>query len=73
VQVDGAQWTEARIAPAPSTDLWVQWVHEWDATAGPHTLAVRATDRDGRTQVEQRARPFPSGSTGWHSIVVTVV
>ena len=71
VQVDGGQWTEARIAPAPSTDLWVQWVFEWEAAAGPHTLVVRATDRSGRTQPEQRATPFPSGSTGWHSIVVT--
>ena len=42
------------------------------ATAGSHTLAVRATDRSGQTQVEQRTSPFPSGSTGWHSVVVTV-
>jgi DMSO/TMAO reductase YedYZ molybdopterin-dependent catalytic subunit len=73
VQVDGGQWTEARLATAPSTDLWVQWVYEWDAAAGPHTLAVRATDRSGRTQTDSRARPFPSGSTGRHSVVVTVV
>ena len=41
-------------------------------TAGNHTLEVRATDAGGQTQPETRAEPFPSGATGWHSVVVTV-
>ena len=72
VRVDDGEWRPARLAAAPSTDLWVQWVLEWDATPGSHTLTVRATDRSGQTQTDQRTRPFPSGSTGWHSVVVTV-
>jgi DMSO/TMAO reductase YedYZ molybdopterin-dependent catalytic subunit len=72
VRVDGGPWEAARLAREPSTDLWVQWVYEWAATAGSHTLAVRATDRTGATQPEERARPFPNGSTGWASTVVTV-
>lgn len=72
VRVDDGEWRPARLAADPSVDLWVQWVFEWDATPGPHTLTVRSTDRSGQTQAEQRAKPFPSGSTGWHSIVVTV-
>jgi DMSO/TMAO reductase YedYZ molybdopterin-dependent catalytic subunit len=72
VQVDGGEWRPARLAADPSTDLWVQWVYEWDAPAGPHTIVVRATDRSGQTQTDRRARPFPSGSTGRHSVVVTV-
>jgi DMSO/TMAO reductase YedYZ molybdopterin-dependent catalytic subunit len=72
VQVDGGGWQEARLAREPSTDLWVQWVYEWDATPGSHTIVVRATDRSGQTQPERREKPFPSGSTGWHSTVVTV-
>jgi DMSO/TMAO reductase YedYZ molybdopterin-dependent catalytic subunit len=72
VRVDDGPWQRARLAADPSSDLWVQWVFEWTATASSHTLAVRATDRSGQTQVEQRTTPFPSGSTGWHSVVVTV-
>jgi DMSO/TMAO reductase YedYZ molybdopterin-dependent catalytic subunit len=72
VRVDGGPWQPARLAADPSSDLWVQWVYQWPATTGSHTLAVRATDRSGQTQVEQRTSPFPSGSTGWHSVVVTV-
>ncbi len=72
VRVDDGEWRPARLAADPSVDLWVQWVYEWDAPPGSHTITVRATDRSGQTQPEQRARPFPSGSTGWHSIVVTV-
>ncbi len=39
---------------------------------GSHTLQVRATDREGELQTEDRAEPFPNGSSGWQSIVVTV-
>jgi DMSO/TMAO reductase YedYZ molybdopterin-dependent catalytic subunit len=72
VRVDDGPWRQARLAADPSSDLWVQWVYQWPATPGSRTLSVRATDRSGQTQTEQRATPFPSGSTGWHSVVVTV-
>ena len=72
VRVDGGSWHEARLAEVPSTDTWRQWVWQWDATPGSHTLEVRATDSDGRTQPERRADPYPSGATGWHSTSVTV-
>ncbi|WP_157017580.1 molybdopterin-dependent oxidoreductase [Cryptosporangium arvum] len=75
VRVDGGEWNVATLAPVPSADTWRQWRWDWDATKvapGQHTLAVRATDRTGATQPEQRAKPFPDGATGWHSVVVTV-
>ena len=72
VRVDGGRWHEARLAEVPSADTWRQWVWRWDAEPGSHTLEVRATDSDGRTQPERRADPFPSGATGWHSTTVTV-
>jgi DMSO/TMAO reductase YedYZ molybdopterin-dependent catalytic subunit len=72
VRVDGGRWSAARLADVPSTDTWRQWVWEWDATSGPHDIEVRATDSTGATQPEQRAAPFPSGATGWHSTAVTV-
>ncbi|EXG82753.1 molybdopterin-dependent oxidoreductase [Cryptosporangium arvum] len=75
VRVDGGTWNTATLAPVPSADTWRMWRWEWDATTaapGPHTLEVRATDRTGATQPERRAKPFPDGATGWHSVVVTV-
>ena len=72
VRVDGAAWAKARLAEVDTIDTWRQWIYEWDATSGNHTLEVRATDATGQTQPESRAEPFPNGATGWHSIVVTV-
>ncbi len=72
VRVDGGRWSTARLAEVPSTDTWRQWVWEWDAAPGSHVLEVRATDSTGSPQPENRATPFPSGATGWHSTAVTV-
>jgi DMSO/TMAO reductase YedYZ molybdopterin-dependent catalytic subunit len=71
ISVDGGSWVAAELLPVPSTDTWVQWRHTWAATTGPHSLAVRATDGTGAVQPQQRATPFPSGATGWHTITVT--
>ena len=49
----------ARLADVPSTDTWRQWVWEWAATPGSHTLEVRATDGDGVTQPAKRRPPVP--------------
>ena len=72
VRVDEGPWEPARLAAVPSIDTWRQWVWEWDARPGSHTLEARATDADGVPQTPRRADPFPSGATGWHSTVVTV-
>ena len=72
ISVDGGPWAAAELLPAPSIDTWVQWRYAWKATAGPHSLSVRATDGAGQPQTETRATPFPSGATGRHTITVTV-
>ncbi|MGV9415602.1 molybdopterin-dependent oxidoreductase [Nocardia sp. NPDC003693] len=72
VQVDDGPWQAATLAAEYSIDTWRQWTWQWTATPGTHTIRVRAIDRDGETQSEQRTPPFPSGSTGWHSRVFTV-
>jgi hypothetical protein len=53
-------------------DTWVQWRLPWKAATGGHTIRVRATDNTGATQPEQRQPPFPDGTTGWHTIAVTI-
>jgi DMSO/TMAO reductase YedYZ molybdopterin-dependent catalytic subunit len=72
VQLDDGEWNTAELLPAPSTFTWVQWRWTWTARTGGHTLRVRATDGTGQTQTSDRTPPFPSGSTGWHTISVTV-
>ncbi|WP_328911325.1 molybdopterin-dependent oxidoreductase [Streptomyces sp. NBC_00234] len=72
VRVDGGAWQTARLAAEDSRDTWRQWVWEWPATTGSHTLEVRATDRTGATQTDERVGTVPDGATGWHSVVVNV-
>ncbi|MFG2536789.1 molybdopterin-dependent oxidoreductase [Streptomyces sp. NPDC048511] len=72
VRVDGGEWHTARLAAEAGRDTWRQWVWEWPATTGHHTLEVRATDRTGATQTDKRVGTVPDGATGWHSVVVDV-
>jgi DMSO/TMAO reductase YedYZ molybdopterin-dependent catalytic subunit len=72
VQVDERPWMPARLGPG-DIDSWRQWVVDWDATAGTHTIRVRATDGRGRLQTSQLMDAFPSGATGWHTIQVKVM
>ncbi|MBU2668037.1 molybdopterin-dependent oxidoreductase [Actinoplanes bogorensis] len=72
ISVDGGPWKAAEMLPVPSIDTWVQWRLTWNATPGPHSLSVRATDGTGQVQTADRATPFPSGATGQHTITVTV-
>jgi DMSO/TMAO reductase YedYZ molybdopterin-dependent catalytic subunit len=72
VSADNGPWHPARLAAADGIDTWRQWVWTWDAAPGLHTLQVRATDNHGVTQPSRRAQVFPSGATGWDSVVVTV-
>ncbi|MEW1689521.1 sulfite oxidase [Streptomyces sp. NPDC091265] len=72
VRVDGGPWHPAKLAAEDGRDTWRQWVWEWPATSGNHTLEVRATDRTGVTQTDKRVGTVPNGATGWHSVVVDV-
>ena len=72
VRVDGGEWREATLGEADGVDTWRQWVYEWDADSGTHTIEARATDRAGTVQTGQRAPIAPDGSTGWDSKSVTV-
>jgi DMSO/TMAO reductase YedYZ molybdopterin-dependent catalytic subunit len=70
VKVDDAEFVDAELAPEVDADLWRQWVLPVDFAPGQHQLTVRATDRDGTVQTDQRVAPFPNGASGWHSIRV---
>jgi DMSO/TMAO reductase YedYZ molybdopterin-dependent catalytic subunit len=72
VQIDGGPWQPAQLGPDAGVDYWRQWYLPWNATSGQHTLAVRATDLTGAVQTDQRATPFPDGSSGIQQVVVLV-
>ncbi len=72
VQVDGDPWRPARLAETTGSDTWRQWVFDWDAIPGDHSIAVRATDANDDLQVAEFAPPAPDGATGYHSISVRV-
>ncbi|GAA3758108.1 DMSO/TMAO reductase YedYZ molybdopterin-dependent catalytic subunit [Spinactinospora alkalitolerans] len=72
VRVDDEPWQQARLSEEDTADTWRQWLMEWEAAPGEHTLQVRATDRSGRTQTAAEAPPAPDGATGLHTVTVTV-
>lgn len=67
-RLDGNNWREASLGRVPGIDTWVQWSASVDVAGGPHTLAVRATDRSGYTQTSVRRDVVPDGATGWHTV-----
>ena len=66
IGVDGA-WNEARLSTPISDATWVQWVFDWTATPGQHTVQVRATDGTGQLQTQTPSPPAPDGARGWDS------
>ncbi len=71
VRVDGGPWQATTLSTEVNIDTWRMWRAELDLPAGSHTLEVRATDRTGYTQTDERAEPIPDGAAGWHTIVFT--
>ena len=72
VQLDGGAWQQAVLGPSAGVDYWRQWYLPWRAEPGEHTLAVRATSKDGQVQTPVKAMPFPEGSSGLQRIIVRV-
>ncbi|MEU2041342.1 molybdopterin-dependent oxidoreductase [Nocardia niwae] len=72
VQIDNGPWQQARLSEEQSVDTWRQWVFDWDATSGPHTLRARSTDGTGETQTAERRDVIPDGATGYPSVTVQV-
>lgn len=66
-------WQEAKL-DYPGTKLtWALWSYDWRPTAaGDYWIVVRATDGEGMVQELDEERPFKSGTTGFHRIVVHV-
>lgn len=72
VRIDQGPWQQAQLGASYSADTWRLWTLDWQATPGPHTITVRATDNTGAVQTEDQASPMPDGATGWPTISVDV-
>ncbi|HET8616650.1 MAG TPA: molybdopterin-dependent oxidoreductase [Actinomycetales bacterium] len=72
VRVDEGPWQPASLGPGGDEDTWRQWVWQWQATRGAHTIQVRATDGTGAVQTSTEAPPAPNGASGWHTRYLTV-
>jgi DMSO/TMAO reductase YedYZ molybdopterin-dependent catalytic subunit len=72
VRVDNGTWNMATLASVPGIDCWRQWVWDWEASPGTHTIEARATDATGYTQTALAAGPPPNGASGYPAVVVSV-
>lgn len=72
VSIDNGDWQSVNLTTAINDDTWVQWWMDWEATAGTHYVAVRATDQAGNLQIEEQAPIAPNGSSGWQRTLVRV-
>ncbi|WP_215549915.1 molybdopterin-dependent oxidoreductase [Amycolatopsis sp. CA-230715] len=69
VRLDNGPWQAAELSTVFNDNTWRMWHLLADVPKGSHTVAVRATDKLGYTQTEQRASTVPDGATGWHTVV----
>jgi DMSO/TMAO reductase YedYZ molybdopterin-dependent catalytic subunit len=72
LSIDRGAWVPAKLSTPISKATWVQWLYDWDATAGSHTIEVRATDGNGEVQTDAHSAPAPDGARGHHTIQVSV-
>ena len=72
VSIDDGDWQSATLSSPINDDTWVQWFVDWDATVGTHYVAVRAVNKNGDVQIEERAPIAPDGSAGWQRTLVRV-
>ncbi|HET9919766.1 MAG TPA: molybdopterin-dependent oxidoreductase, partial [Ktedonobacteraceae bacterium] len=69
---DGQTWRRATLKHPLSDLTWVLWELDWQPGAGNYTVLVRAVDLEGNVQDPNEAPPLPNGSSGYHTIVVSV-
>ncbi|MFE7719056.1 molybdopterin-dependent oxidoreductase [Nocardia rhizosphaerihabitans] len=72
VQIDNGDWQPARLSTEVSIDTWRQWVYDWDATPGQHTLRARTTDSTGTPQTALQQDVIPDGATGYPTLTIQV-
>ncbi len=73
VSTDGGQtWQVATLKQPLSGLTWVLWELAWQPKPGSYLIIARAIDLGGNVQDPTVEPPLPNGSSGYHSINVTV-
>ena len=72
VRVDDGDWAPAKLSTPISKATWVQWLYDWNATPGSHSIEVRSTDGTGAVQTEDISPPPPDGARGHMTVLVAV-
>ncbi|MEP7346683.1 MAG: sulfite oxidase [Gemmatimonadaceae bacterium] len=73
VSADGNEWYRARLTVQGSVWTWSFWEAVLQLAAGPHTLAVRATDSEGTTQPAELSETWNVkgyANNAWHRVNV---
>jgi DMSO/TMAO reductase YedYZ molybdopterin-dependent catalytic subunit len=69
---DGRSWQAAELEAMADTLSWRRWKTTLSLPPGVYPLTIRATDGTGHLQDALYRPPHPSGTSGYHRIVVTV-
>ena len=69
---NGQSWQRATLKRPLSDLTWVLWELDWQPKPGNYTVLVRAIDLEGNVQDPNVAPPLPNGSSGYHTVVVSV-
>ena len=73
VSTDGGKtWTDAVLEAPVGRLTWRRWRFAWNTSPGRFRIVARATDGEGSVQTSVERPPFPTGSTGYHSVDVSV-
>jgi DMSO/TMAO reductase YedYZ molybdopterin-dependent catalytic subunit len=74
VSTDGGKtWGDASLEAPAGPLTWRRWIFRWTPpSTGAMKLAVRSTDGAGNLETPIQREPYPNGSTGYHSVDVTV-
>lgn len=68
----GQSWQHAVLKRPLSDFTWVLWELPWTPRPGTYTIVARAVDMEGNVQNPTQASPAPDGSSGYHSIEISV-
>ncbi|GAC1462974.1 MAG: hypothetical protein PVSMB5_01920 [Ktedonobacteraceae bacterium] len=68
----GGTWQTATLKRPLSALTWVLWQIPWQPQTGSYTVVARAIDMEGNVQNPNLAPPLPDGSSGYHSVNVSV-
>ncbi|CAN5673749.1 sulfite oxidase [soil metagenome] len=73
IRVDDGEWEDTELAEELNVLTWRQWRYTWNASEpGNYKMTVRATNKDGEVQTDERQPPFPNGASGLMTLLVSV-